>query len=60
MRLPWVGMAMVSREVFHEDSKGTQGPGHFTVRRVAPHYRAHPLRFFSFLEKFSQTMWQGE
>ena len=33
----------------HEDTKGTQGPGHFTVRRVAPLYRAHPLRFCVFL-----------
>ena len=34
--------------LLHEDTKGTQGPGHFTVRRVAPHYRAHPLRFCDF------------
>ena len=27
--------------------EGTQGTGHFTVRRVAPRYRAHPLRFLS-------------
>ena len=29
----------------HEDTKRTQGPGHFTVRPFSPHYRAHPLRF---------------
>ena len=32
----------------HEDTKGTQGPGHFTVRPFGPHYRAHPLRFCVF------------
>ena len=35
----------------HEDTKGTQGPGHFTVRLSGPLYRAHPLRLYCFLEK---------
>ena len=41
--------------IFHENTKGTQGPGHFTVRREAPHYRAHPLRFCGFLRKVLKT-----
>ena len=41
--------------IFHENTKGTQGPGHFTVRREAPHYRAHPLRFCGFLRKALKT-----
>ena len=36
--------------LLHEDTKGTQGPGHFTVRPCGPHYRAHPLRFCPSLE----------
>ena len=34
---------------FHENTKGTQGPGHFTVRPFGPLYRAHPLCFYHFV-----------
>ena len=43
-------------DVFHEDAKGTQGPGHFTVRPCGPHYRAHPLRFSRFPGKAAQEI----
>ena len=36
--------------LLHENTKGTQGPGHFTVQPCGPHYRAHPLRFCGFAE----------
>ena len=36
---------------FPRRHKGTRGPGHFTVQRIAPHYRAHPTRFYVFLGK---------
>ena len=35
--------------LLHEDTKGTQGPGHFTVRRVAPHSLSPSLAFLSIL-----------
>ncbi len=36
--------------------EGTQGPGHFTVRPLGAHYRAHPLRFWRFRGKPQQEI----